>query len=1174
MLRVARCFLLLGLSVAVSPVLAEEFIPRRQEKLPGPPLSPEEAIRKMTVPAGFTVELVAAEPDIVNPVAMTFDERGRVWITESVEYPRTSPGVGRDRVKVLEDTNGDGKADKVTVFAEGLNIPCGIAVGHGGVWISNAPDLLFLQDTDGDGKADRREVVVTGFGRTDTHELPNSFVWGPDGWLYGLNGVFNYSHVHYSKENPNYDAKHPGWQFTCAMFRVHPRTREFELFAEGTSNPWGIAWDTQGSAFLSACVIDHLWHLTQTGYYHRQGGPYPPFTWKIASIVRHQHQMAAYCGIHYFDSDAYPEQYRNRLYMGNIHGNCINVDTLQRDGSTYFATGEPDFLTANDVWFMTVSQKTGPDGCLYVLDWYDRYHCYQDANRDPEGIDRLKGRLYRVRYKDTPRVAGFDLSKESDERLIERLGQPNDYIRHTAQRILQERNKPELVERLAALATAPGTPQIQRNHAVFALMGCDLVQHGGEWDIPKTLFASDDPFLRAWALRCLELHALRSLKKQPIENVEMQLAEYVIAGLEDESPDVRLQAAILAGQHARAMQPYPSYSEALAAGLIASPDDKLLPKIIWRNLLANMERHPHEAAGFARVTGVGRSSSGQEIVGRIVEWLLARDPFDALPVAKILAAQLDPQGGSEAAAGRCLAMISTRVQNREIGGERLDALRLAIDPAIKDVLKRGAKSPLYLNAALLATTWRDPAGLAAVRTVLATPNAPADQRLQALEALIAANDASLLEPVRQILADRESARVEFRGRVLASLGRLDDPRVAEAVLARFGKLDAELQPRAIELLTQRVSWAKQLLAAIGRDEVPANVLNQNQVRRLISTGDKELIEQVGARWGVIRDTRNPEREHVIAEMKQHIRQKPGDAFAGEKVFGKVCGQCHKMYGQGEEVGPDITVNGRSSFDQLLSNVFDPSLVIGAAYRAYTVVTADGRVLTGLLTEDGEQRVVLKVQGGKLETIARGDVELIQASEVSMMPEQLERQITPEELSDLFAFLTLDRHPRDSEARQLPGVRPVEPRQTNNPQEFGSLLAEVAPGFTATAVGEGGLALLTEHGGRSTVVQTHPLDRNKPCVLKGKFNLPADRKSKLVLSVGHHPQGDWQLAVKANGRPLLETSIEEKTTSAGWADLTIDLSQFAGQTVDLELHNQASGWNYEYAYWGRAAVVSE
>src|SRR5262249_54817680 len=247
---------------------------------------------------------------------------------------------------------------------------------------------------------------------------------------------------------------------------------------EGTSNPWGLAIDPEGSFFVSACVIDHLWHLTETGYYHRQGGPYPPFTWQIGSIVKHRHQKAAYCGLHYFDSDAYPEKYRGKLYMGNIHGGCVNVDALRRDGSTYLATGEPDFLPANDAWFMPVAQKTGPDGCLYILDWYDRYHCYQDANRDPGGIDRLRGRLYRVRYKDAPRAPKFDLARERDDELIGRLARPNVYFRDTAQRLLAERNSPASRAKLQGLVLDDRGPRKARLHALWALLGGSALESG------------------------------------------------------------------------------------------------------------------------------------------------------------------------------------------------------------------------------------------------------------------------------------------------------------------------------------------------------------------------------------------------------------------------------------------------------------------------------------------------------------------------------------------------------------------------------------------------------------------------------------------------------------------------------------------------------------------------
>ena len=233
--------LLLGIATRGSAADGDDVTPWRQDQPPNKPYSVQEAITKMTVPEGFTVERVASEPDIVNPIAMCFDDLGRIWITESIEYPRKPAGVGRDRVKILEDTDADGRADKITVFAKGLNIPTGVANGYGGVWVLNAPDLLFLREKD--GKEISREGVVRGFGRTVTPELPTSLTWGADGWLYGLNGVFNQCRI-VSNNGREY-------KFNAALWRVHPRTHEFQIVSEGTSNPYGLAWDTEGSQIVS-----------------------------------------------------------------------------------------------------------------------------------------------------------------------------------------------------------------------------------------------------------------------------------------------------------------------------------------------------------------------------------------------------------------------------------------------------------------------------------------------------------------------------------------------------------------------------------------------------------------------------------------------------------------------------------------------------------------------------------------------------------------------------------------------------------------------------------------------------------------------------------------------------------------------------------------------------------
>ncbi|MDP6467015.1 MAG: hypothetical protein QF918_04725 [Pirellulaceae bacterium] len=607
--RSSLCFswIMLGVLVLLGSVISnlassnlaradEPFIPRLQTKPPGPALSPADAIARMTVPDGFKVELVASEPDIVNPVAMTFDQRGRIWITESFEYPRLKPGPGRDRIKVLEDTTGDGRADKVTIFADGLNIPSGIAVGHGGVWVANAPDILFLQDTDGDGKADKRKVVATGFGRTDTHELPNSLTWGPDGYLYGLNGVFNHSHV----KQQNRDFK-----FTCALFRIHPRTHRFELFAEGTSNPWGVAWDPEGNAFLSACVIDHLWHIAEDGYYHRQGGPYPPFTWKIESIVDYKHQAAAYCGITYFDSDAYPPEYRGRLYMGNIHGNCINVDILHRNGSTYRGEKAPDFLTANDVWFMPVAQKTGPDGCLYVLDWYDRFHCYQDARARPREVDRGHGRLYRIRYQDSPRAASFDLAKESGDQLIERLGSPNVYFREQAQLQLVTRGDSETLASVLDLVIDKSTPRKARMRALWTLVSRGRLDPA----IHYRLLGDPDPGFRAWAVRAAGNFGSRT---------DDAVRAKMLTLTKDKSPEVQLQVAV-ACMKLEGVDPLPSLVDLLAY----SGDDPLIPHIVWQNLHPLLQDRSSEFLTLVKKHDLATAPNLKKVLPRATQRIIA-----------------------------------------------------------------------------------------------------------------------------------------------------------------------------------------------------------------------------------------------------------------------------------------------------------------------------------------------------------------------------------------------------------------------------------------------------------------------------------------------------------------------------------------------------------------------
>jgi putative membrane-bound dehydrogenase-like protein len=978
----------------------KEVIPYGQSQPPGPPLAPDEAIKKMQVPDGFRVELVAAEPDLVNPIAMTFDEKGRIWITESTEYPRHSPGPGKDRVKLFESTRGDGKYDKVTTVIDGLNIPSGIAVGHGGVWVANSPDILFYPFEDRDRpKLGKPQVVVTGFGRADTHELPNSLTWGPDGYLYGLNGVFNPSVV-------RQDGKE--WRFTCAMFRIHPRTKKFDVFCEGTSNPWGIAFDPEGSAFVSACVIDHLWHLVETGYYHRQGGPYPPYTWKIESIVKHKHQKAAYCGLHYFDSDAYPPEYRGKLYMGNIHGNCINCDELTRDGSSYFAKPRPDFLTANDAWFMPVAQRTGPDGCLYILDWYDRYHCYQDAGRDPAGIDRLRGRLYRVVYKDYRAAGTFDLSKESDEQLIERLQSPNVFYRDLAQRIFCERfsvSGSDWLQRRAKLwklVRNEKLPLAGRTHALWALVS--TTRYGEEIYFIDGLLQSKEPWQRAWGVRTVANNMER-----------LKTRQFIAARLaRDPSPDVQLQVAIAARK--LGIDPMPVLLDVLTH----CGDDKLIPHIVWQNLHPLLEKEGERFLALAAKADLAKAPGLAKVLPRGIDCILGNPRGDPAMVAGLIdTLAMTPE--SEATAKLCLSALTAKVQTGELAGKQLESFKKAMQPTVAKLVDVKTSNALRTETLLLGASLGDMQCVYPVRGMFVKPG---DDRLRvrALQSLIAARDTDLPVVVSRVLTDSFNKNTPaLKGEVLQALGRADGDWVAKTVLGEYRTLEPEVQPRAIELLTQRPTWAKSLFKEIAAKKVSKDAVNINQARRLLAIKDAELNKLVCDHWGAPRDGRNPEREKVVAEMRELLKKAPGNAHAGIAIFKKVCAQCHKIYGEGTDVGPDITSNGRSDFEQLLSNVFDPSLVIGAGYQATTVVMTTGQVITGVVVEDNRQRLALKMQGGEVATIPRDSIDEMHVSKVSLMPEGLERQLQPQEIADLFAFLCLDRPPDDPKARKIPGT---------------------------------------------------------------------------------------------------------------------------------------------------------
>lgn len=476
-------------------------------------LSPQKAADAMTPPDGFSVTLAAAEPDIVRPISFTTDSRGRLWVVEAHTYPIRAPeGEGRDRVLIFEDTDGDGFLDKRTVFMEGLNLISAIEVGMGGVWLGSAPHLLYVPlDEKTDKPSGPPEILLDGWGIDDTHEILNNFRWGPDGWLYGTQGIFTHSRVG-RPGTPDEDRI----ALNAGVWRYHPTTKVFELFAEGTSNPWGIDFNDYGHPFITVCVIPHMFHVIQGARYLRQTGQhFNPYTYNdIESIGDHVHWVGergphagnfrsnskggghAHAGaMIYLGSESWPKEYRNAIFMNNIHGARVNVDQLHREGSGYVATHDDDFILTNDEWSQWLNFRYDPSGSVFAIDWYDKNQCHSP---NPDVHQKTMGRIFKISHE-TDQWVQVDLAKASDMELVNYQLHQNEWYVRTARLILQERGGNQKVH--AALKNILDThPDITRKLRVLWSMH---VTGGIDENGLLELTAHENEYLRSWAIQLL-----------------------------------------------------------------------------------------------------------------------------------------------------------------------------------------------------------------------------------------------------------------------------------------------------------------------------------------------------------------------------------------------------------------------------------------------------------------------------------------------------------------------------------------------------------------------------------------------------------------------------------------------------------------------------------------------
>jgi putative membrane-bound dehydrogenase-like protein len=966
------------------------FVPAASGRDDAPPrplaagLAPEDAARAMSAPEGFEVKLLAAEPDVRQPIAMCFDDRGRLWVVECYAYPHKVPAAeARDRILIFEDTDGDHVLDSRKVFFEGLNLASGIAVGFGGVWVGAAPDLLFFPDADGDDVPDGPpRILLDGWGAHDTHETLNSFIWGPDGWLYGCHGVFTHSAVG-KPGTPEADRV----KINAGIWRYHPVRHEFEVFSEGTSNPWGVDFNDLGHAFQTACVIPHLYHVIPGARYQRQAGQhFNPYTFDdIKTIARHRHWVGgqwnnadreqsddvggghAHSGACIYLGGSWPEHHRGKLFMNNIHGARLNEDRLTPAGSGYVGDGEPDFLFANDSWSQFISLQVGPDGQMVLIDWYDQTQCHQQR----DAVDRGNGRIFKVVYEEAKPVR-VNLARESDAELVDLLGHGNDWFVRHARRLLQERaaagrlaaDTPRLLrEKLAAAAKAP-----KKLRVIWAMHVTGQLDEAGL----TRLLDDPEPAVRGWAI---QLAAERKNVSPPM------LERFAKLAASDLSPVVRLALA-------SALQQVPPAARwPIATALVAHAEDAgdhNLPLMDWYAI------EPLVTLDTARALDLAATSR----IPTVSKFIVRRAAFD--------------QSGYEPLVARLASADSTvrRWMLEEMVATLSARGRMAAPAAWQrgwEILSADSDEGVRRLARLVAVRFGDPRVVPQMRALAADTLADAAARRDALAALVAAKDDGLPPVLWKLIADPVMQKD-----VLAALAAVPHEGTPAAIVAGYQSLSADGRQAAISTLGSRPLWTLALLDAIAAGTVPRGDLSAFTVGQLARSNDKQVLEKLQAVWGTVRAT-PADRQSEFATWRTRLGQeamKKADLSHGRATFAKTCGACHQLHGDGGKIGPDLTGSNRANLEYLLANLLDPSGIVGRDYQTTIVVTDDGRSIAGIVVEETPTSVTLQTPTERV-TVSLDEIESRVLSPQSLMPENQLAQLSPEAARDLVAYL---RHP--------------------------------------------------------------------------------------------------------------------------------------------------------------------
>ncbi|NQV23237.1 MAG: c-type cytochrome [Rhodopirellula sp.] len=964
-------------------------------------LTPQEALAGMTVADGFEISLFAAEPDVRQPIALATDDRGRLWVCENYTYAereRNFDDRHRDRIVILEDTDGDGSCDKRTVFWDQGRRLTSVEIGYGGAWVLDAPNLLFIPDRDGDDKPDGEPVVMLdGWNDAEVrHNIVNGLRWGPDGWLYGRHGIMASSSVGVPGSTPDQRRT-----LNCCVWRFHPTKHTFEVVCEGTTNSWGMDWDANGELFFINTVIGHLWHVVPGAHFRRMYGEhFNPHVYEvIEQTADHFHWDTteawsdirklgvtkttdeaggghAHCGMVIVPPGLWGKEYDNCVLAINLHGQRINRDRLVREGATFVGKHGPDFMQATDPWFRGVEVHFGPNGVLYVADWSDVGECHEN-----DGVHRTSGRIYQIQPKhEAPRP--FDLgrfpsvSALGSEQLVGSLITKQPWVNFRVIRNLGERaaagqdltRAHKLLTTELISTTKPDSQRLSALWALHASGGCSEA-------MLKTLLDDKSENVRVWAVRLLSEAGELSSETLP------KLTR--LAGSDDSGLVLTYLASAL--NRLPYEQRWPIAEQLVRHDRFA--DDRVYPLMVWYGIEPALTSNPERAVKLAAAS---KLPIVREFIARRLTVEIERQPATVAALVDLLGAssprasvQLDILHGMAAA----------------LRGWR-KAPAPSIWASVSPELAKSDNADVQRLARELSVVFGDGRALDEIRKLARDNGADLDERRAAIRALVLARDKSLVAYLQGLLGNRDLA-----GDAIAGLAAFDDKDTPKLLVDRFSGFRNDPKREAIETLVARPTYAAHLLDAVADGKIPRDQVSAFQLRQMQGYEVSHISDRISTLWPELKELA-AEKQQQLAELRERLTPETlakGDASQGRTLFNQSCAKCHTLFGEGKKLAPDLTGAQRSNLNYVLENIVDPSATVSKNFQMTIVLQKDGRVYNGVVVAQNEKTITLQTVDASV-VIPRDDIEETALSNLSMMPEGMLKFLSEDQVRDLVKYL--------------------------------------------------------------------------------------------------------------------------------------------------------------------------